>query len=63
MKFKHLIITFFALSAMLSSCVSRTDCEIALEGGIPINLEGAINQNTTKVNADGFEDGDGLGPL
>lgn len=50
-----------ALATMLTSCLSEPDFEPAPQGGIPINLDGSINQIPTKVNAQGFEDGDGLG--
>ena len=46
---------------MLTSCLSEPDFEPLPQGGIPINLDGSINQIPTKVNAQGFEDGDGLG--
>ena len=46
---------------MLTSCLSEPDFEPTPQGGIPINLDGSINQIPTKVNAQGFEDGDGLG--
>jgi len=50
-----------ALATMLTSCLSEPDFEPTPQGGIPINLDGSINQIPTKVNAQGFEDGDGLG--
>ena len=46
---------------MLTSCLLEPDFEPTPQGGIPINLDGSINQIPTKVNAQGFEDGDGLG--
>ena len=46
---------------MLTSCLSEPDFEPTPQGGIPINLDGSINQIPTKVNAQGFENGDGLG--
>ena len=61
MSIKHFSITCLALATMLTSCLSELDFEPAPQGGIPINLDGSINQIPTKVNALGFEDGDGLG--
>lgn len=61
MKTRHLSIISLAIAAMLTSCLSEPDFEPVPQSGIPINLEGSINQVLTKVNAQGFEDGDGLG--
>lgn len=61
MSIKHFSITCLALATMLTSCLSEPDFEPTPQGGIPINLDGSINQIPTKVNAQGFEDGDGLG--
>ena len=61
MKTRHLLFVSFATAAMLTSCLSDPILEPDLEGGIPIKVEGSINQLPTKVNAQGFEDGDALG--
>ena len=58
MKTRHLL---FAGFAMLTSCLSEPDFEPVVEGGIPIVVDGSVNQLPTKVNAQGFEDGDALG--
>ena len=51
----------FAAALMLTGCLSEPDFEPVPEGGIPINVDGSINQVATKVNAQGFEDKDALG--
>ena len=61
MKIRHLLFAGFAMAAMLTSCLSEPDFEPVVEGGIPIVVDGSINQLPTKVNAQGFEDGDALG--
>ena len=61
MKTRHLLFAGFAMSAMLTSCLSEPDFEPVVEGGIPIVVDGSVNQLPTKVNAQGFEDGDALG--
>ena len=61
MKIRNFSIVGLAIAAMLTSCLSEQDFEPVPQGGIPINLDGSINQIPTKVNAQGFEDGDGLG--
>ena len=60
MKIRHLLFASFAMAAMLTSCLSEPDFE-PVEGGIPIKVDGSVNQLPTKVNAQGFEDGDALG--
>lgn len=50
------------IGGLLTGCLSEPEFEPVLDGsGIPINLDGAINQVATKVNAQGFEDKDALG--
>lgn len=52
-----------ALFGILTGCV-REQLEIAAEapeGAVAISLDGSIVQEVTKVNAGGFETGDGLG--
>ena len=62
MRFKHLLLSTVACAAMLTGCLSEPDFEPVVEGsGIPINLEGDIQQVATKVNARGFETGDAIG--
>ena len=61
MKIRIFSIVGLAIAAMLTSCLSEPDFEPVPQGGIPINLDGSVNQIPTKVNAQGFEDGDGLG--
>ena len=61
MKVKHLFLSAAAMATMLTGCLSEPDFEPVVEGGIPINLEGGINQVATKVTAEGFETGDALG--
>ena len=61
MKIKYFSIVSLAIAAMLTSCISEPDFEPLPQGGIPINVDGSINQVNTKVNAQGFENGDGLG--
>ena len=61
MKVKHLFLSAAAIATMLTGCLSEPEFEPVVEGGIPINLEGGINQVATKVTAEGFETGDALG--
>lgn len=62
MKVSHLLSGIFAAAAlMLTGCLAEPDFEPVPEGGIPINVDGSINQVATKVNAHGFEDKDALG--
>lgn len=61
MKIRNFSIVGLVIAAMLTSCLSEPDFEPVPQGGIPINLDGSVNQIPTKVNAQGFEDGDGLG--
>ena len=61
MKVKHLFLSAAAIATMLTGCLSEPDFKPVVEGGIPINLEGGINQVATKVTAEGFETGDALG--
>ena len=60
MKVKHLFLSAAAIATMLTGCLSEPDFEPVVEGCIPINLEGGINQVATKVTAEGFETGDAL---
>lgn len=61
MKTRHLLLASLASAAMLTSCLSEPEFIPSGEGGLQIKVEGSINQEHTKVNAQGFEDGDGLG--
>ena len=62
MNINRLLFSSVAMTAMLTGCLSEPDFEpVTVEGGIEIRLEGSILQEATKVNADGFEDGDALG--
>ena len=61
MKVSHLLSGIFAAALMLTGCLSEQEFEPVPEGGIPINVDGSINQVATKVNAQGFEDKDALG--
>ena len=62
MNINKLLFSSVAMTAMLTGCLSEPDFEpVTVEGGIEIQLEGSILQEATKVNADGFEDGDALG--
>lgn len=62
MKLDHLLYSIIAGSFMLTGCLSEPVFEPDIaEDGIPINLDGSISQIATKVNAQGFESGDGLG--
>lgn len=62
MNINKLLFSSAAMTAMLTGCLSEPDFEpVSVEGGIEIQLEGSILQEATKVNADGFEDGDALG--
>ena len=61
MKLKQLALIFVVPTLMLTSCLSEPDFEPVQDGAIPINLDGSIDHISTKVNAQGFEDGDGLG--
>lgn len=63
MNYKQLVICMLALFGILTGCV-REQLEIAAEapeGAVAISLDGSIVQEATKVNAGGFETGDGLG--
>lgn len=63
MNYKQLVICMLALFGILTGCV-REQLEIAAEapeGAVAISLDGSIIQEVTKVNAGGFETGDGLG--
>ena len=62
MNINNLLFRSAAMTALLTGCLSEPDFEpVTVEGGIEIQLEGSILQEATKVNADGFEDGDALG--
>ena len=62
MNINKLLFISAAMTALLTGCLSEPDFEpVTVEGGIEIQLEGSILQEATKVNADGFEDGDALG--
>lgn len=62
MNINKLLFSSVAMTALLTGCLSEPDFEpVTVEGGIEIQLEGSILQEATKVNADGFEDGDALG--
>ena len=61
MKFKHLLISSLTVYSMLIGCIEKQEFLPDNESGIPINLYGGINQISTKVNEDGFEDNDALG--
>lgn len=66
-KFSHLFKSATIISViggLLTGCLSEPEFAPVVEGdgnGIPINLDGSIKQIATKVNAQGFENGDGLG--
>lgn len=64
-KFSHLLKSAAIISmigGLVTGCLSEPDFSPVVEGdGIPINLDGSISQIATKVNAQGFENGDGLG--
>ena len=64
-KFSHLLKSAAIISViggLVTGCLSEPDFAPVVEGdGIPINLDGSISQIATKVNAQGFENGDGLG--
>lgn len=55
------IILHVTLAFMLVSCLSEPYLDPVQEVGIPINFAASINHTQTKVNAQGFEDGDALG--
>ena len=61
MKRRHVSIGSLAIAGMLISCIAETDFGQLSQTGIPINLESYVNHIQTKVNVQGFEDGDGLG--
>ena len=62
MNINKLLLSGAAMTALLTGCLSEPDFEpVTVEGGLEIQLEGSILQEATKVNADGFEDGDALG--
>lgn len=61
MKIKFLLSASCVFAMMLTGCVSELELESRPEGAIPINLDGEISQVATRVNAQGFETGDGLG--
>ena len=62
MNINKLLLSSAAMTALLAGCLSEPDFEpVTVEGGLEIQLEGSILQEATKVNADGFEDGDALG--
>lgn len=46
---------------LIVSCIHDEEYYTKNPTGIPINIEGAISQISTKVNAEGFEDKDALG--
>ncbi len=60
MNAKLLMLSMFAMSGLLTGCLKEPEMEPVLEDGIEINLEGSISQEATKVNAQGFENGDAL---
>lgn len=49
------------LAGILTGCLSEPDFEPVVEDGLTINLDASVNQVATRVNAQGFEDGDALG--
>ncbi|MBO5815700.1 MAG: leucine-rich repeat protein [Bacteroidales bacterium] len=55
------IILHVTFAVMLVSCLSEPYLDPVQETGIPINFDASINHTQTKVNAQGFEDGDALG--
>lgn len=61
MKVKRLIFSCLAIASLLTGCLSEPDFEPIVEGGIPILVDGSVSQIPTKVNAQGFQDGDALG--
>lgn len=60
MKSKYLLAGVF-LAGILTGCLSEPDFEPVVEDGLTINLDASVNQVATRVNAQGFEDGDALG--
>lgn len=60
MKSKYLLVGVF-LAGILTGCLSEPDFEPVVEDGLTINLDASVNQVATRVNAQGFEDGDALG--
>lgn len=45
----------------LTGCMQREEFTPGIDGGLPINVDGYISQEATKVSANGFELGDALG--
>ena len=62
MNAKHLLVSGLVMCGLLTGCLSEPVFEPVVEGsGIEISLDGRIKQIGTKVNAEGFENGDALG--
>lgn len=62
MKINKLLLSGAAMAALLTGCLQEPDFEpVTADGALAIQLEGSILQESTKVNAAGFEDGDALG--
>ena len=59
MKIKCLLLG--VLAGILTGCLSEPDFEPIVEDGLTINLDASVNQVATRVNVQGFEDGDALG--
>lgn len=59
MKIKYLLAG--VLAGILTGCLSEPDFEPVVEDGLTINLDASVDQVATRVNAQGFEDGDVLG--
>lgn len=46
---------------IITGCMQREEFTPGIDGGLPINVDGYISQEATKVSANGFELGDALG--
>ena len=61
MRFKHYLLVVLLPLAIWSSCVSELMPVGVDECGIPISIDGAIDQIPTKATAQGFVDKDAVG--
>lgn len=60
MKTKHAMLALLAVTLPLA-CAREEMAPDVFEGGIPLNIDGSIDQIQTRVSDSGFEDGDALG--
>lgn len=60
MRIKHAMLAMLAATLSLA-CAREEMVPDVVEEGIPLNIDGSIDQIQTRVSDSGFEDGDALG--